>query len=211
MVIVDIITCERSVIMYKKYFAIALISLLTLTASAFAGYFTTLIYTDKTAKNNETNKQSYTQGVNTQVSSANEKAVITEKTEIKKTTIYKVGAEGFKVEVKEKPNSNIIGLDRAKLEEVIKNEGYKLDSFSEERVELIRILENVWPSNKFVLREEGGLVSIYKSSEDGKLQKVETLDVEISVQPEDIQERLKKGLIFETQEEAREKLYELNS
>lgn len=211
MVIMDIITCEGSVIMYKKYFGIALISLITLTASAFAGYFTTLIYTDKTAKNTETKKPSYTQGINAQVSNASEKTVVSEKTEIKKTTVYKIGAEGYKLEVKEEPGLNMIGLDRAALEEVIKKDGYKLDTFSGDKVEMIRIVENVWPPNKFVLREEGGLVSIYKSSEDGKLQNVQTVDLEIGVQPDDIQERLKKGLIFNTQDEAEEKLYELNS
>lgn len=210
MEIMDIITHKRRGIMYKKYFAIALISILTITASAFAGYYTTLIYTDKTAKSDDASKQSYTQGVNAQASS--DKATITDKTVIKKTILYNAGADGVKVESEEKAGLDVVGFDKVKYEESIKKSGFKVSLFTEDKVEITKIENNLYPPNKFILKASGNFVSIYKSTEDGKLQNTgEGMEMEGGSLSEDIGERLKKGLIYETKEEAEEKLEEINS
>ncbi|MCX7951816.1 MAG: hypothetical protein N2594_07685 [Clostridiales bacterium] len=173
----------------KIYLTLGII-LLTV-ASFFTGYFTMQNFVSNKEKKD---------GVTAKTTVNVPTALINDNTEIIKRTKYLKG-RGFVLEEKIKPNDETRGLDKTQAEKYFARQGYKVDTFTSEKVEISKEIDNQWPPNVYLALEYSGKIGIFKTNENGSLQLVEETDVELENLPEQEKVNIKEGIIKQSYEE----------
>lgn len=173
----------------KVYLTLGII-LLTV-ASFFTGYFT--------MQNFISNKQKK-DGVTAKTAVNVPTVLINDNTEIIVRTKYLKG-KGFVKEEKLKVNDETRGLDKTQAENYFARQGYKVDTFTSEKVEISKEIDNQWPPDVYIALEYSGKIAIFKTNENGSMQFIEETDVELENLPEQEQANIKEGIIKQSYEE----------
>lgn len=104
----------------------------------------------------------------------------------------------------EKPEPNMIGLDRKSFEEYVKHNlpGWKMSMFSKEEIHLLNEKDTLC-SKHFIVGEKNGKIAIFTIDEYGKkvIHRI-FKDTTISIITEENQKRLKQGIVVDSEEEA---------
>lgn len=180
--------------------AYVLVLITTIGASYAAGYFTSKRFIDdkikKTAGSNET--------VNTATYMQNQKPVETIKntTKIKQKITYSKG-NTIVITTETNASNDIIGLNKDQAEKHFKQEGLIMVNFSDKEVVVTKDETDKWPPNYYIVKENKGLLTVYKSDENGNLKEspYETYDIKINDLMQSDKEVLTKGMLFENIED----------
>ncbi|WP_041701557.1 BofC C-terminal domain-containing protein [Gottschalkia acidurici] len=120
--------------------------------------------------------------------------------------IYKVKYKecGHEVVKNEKPGDDMIGLNRKEFEKYVEDNfiDWQISSFSREEITLMSEKSTLCP-NHFVVGEMNGKIVIFKINEDGErvVHKI-FKDTTISTLREENREKIKKGIVVDTEEDA---------
>lgn len=180
--------------------AYVLVLITTIGASYAAGYFTSERFIDdkikKTAGSNET--------VNTATYLQNQKPVETIKntTKIKQKITYSKG-NTIVITTETNASNDIIGLNKDQAEKHFKQEGLIMVNFSDKEIVVTKDETDKWPPNYYIVKENKGLLTVYKSDENGNLKEnpYETYDIKINDLMQSDKEVLTKGMLFENIED----------
>lgn len=177
--------------MFNRKIYLTLGIILLTVASFFTGYFTMQNFISNKERKDDVTAKTTIQLPN---------IIINEKTEIIKRTKYLKG-KGFVIEEKIIPNDETRGLDKTQAENYFARQGYKVDIFTSEKVEISKEIDNQWPPNVYLALEYRGKIAVFKTNENGSLQLVEETDVELENLPEQEKINIKEGIIKQSYEE----------
>ena len=112
----------------------------------------------------------------------------------------------------QKPTSELVGLNKDGLEEYLtKNRSdWEIESFSKEKVVLLKQLNKVCP-NHYLVSVNKGCIAIYKYNEDGNKELIKQTDIPINILPIVDQEKLQKGILVNTKKEVNQLLEDYSS
>ena len=191
--------------------AYVLVLITTIGASYAAGYFTSVKFGDRS------NNISKTTGADTTVNTNYVQNLEPVKT-IKKTTIIKqeiTYTKGFPCTITTENNASndIIGSNKEDTEKHFRQEGFIMVKFSDDEVVLTKNVADKWPPNCYIVKEDKGLLTVYKSDENGILAEspYETYDINVNnLMPEE-KEEFTKGMIYENMEKVDGLINDLSS
>jgi hypothetical protein len=195
--------------MFIKKFALFLILASTLVISSFAGYFTGLSYADKTIKSNFDTSPVSVAAETLEIEETPSKVLIGPTTEIVKKHKYVKGLE-FVKEFKEKPSSEILGMDMVSAKEHYNSKGYTVIEFTSDKVIVSKDIDS-WPPECYIVKGENNTITIYRSDTEGNLTKIQDAEATLDILPTQDREEVLKGKIYETMEEVETLLEEYSS
>ncbi len=120
--------------------------------------------------------------------------------------VYKIVYKkcGHELVKRDKPLEDMVGLNRKEFESYAKDKllDWKLSMYSKDEISLISE-KNTLCTNHFVVGETGGNITIFKIDENGDrvIHRI-FKDATISTVREENQERLKQGIVVESEDEA---------
>lgn len=175
----------------KIYYVLVL--LVTLVASFFAGYYTTLKYASRVLDDNKINTKAVAQTMDTKSSD-----LITTSTKILRRDKYIKGVE-YVVQTVDSPSSDILGMDMGAVEKFYKNKGYILLEFNTKQIIISKDIDS-WPPNTYVVKGENDSINIYSVGSNGKLIFQKSTDLRLGDLPDQDKEEIIKGKIYENSE-----------
>lgn len=112
----------------------------------------------------------------------------------------------------QRPTPDLIGLNKDGFEEyLIKNQlDWEIESFSKERVVLLKQINKVCPDH-YLVSVNGGYIAIYKYNEDSEKELIKQTDIPINILPIVDQEKLQKGILVNTKDEVNQLLEDYSS
>jgi hypothetical protein len=199
----DIIFPERRNIMRKNVLPIFIVLSITMVISFAGGYYATKLFT----KNNNVQNENAA-AETTKLLSSND--LVMETTEILKRLTYTVNGATLTRETTEKAPTDILGMDENAASKYFTDKGFVMLEFTSKRV-IIKQDINSWPPKCFIVKENGNVIGIYESDEQGNLKLKENTDIELDELPEEDRADVRKGKIYETLDEVYWLLDEYNS
>jgi hypothetical protein len=191
---VGIINLKGGFIMIQKKFAVILVLTLTLIISFTGGYFATKYY-NKNAENQDSKLTAEAANL------LSNHDLINENTQILKRLTYNKNGTTFTKELKEKPTSDILGMDKVTAEKYFKLRGYNLMGFTPKEVLVKKDIDS-WPPGCFVIKGNNDLIAVYEVDESGNLKLKENTELKLENLPEEDRKEVESGKVFESLDEA---------
>ncbi|SHJ87920.1 hypothetical protein [Tepidibacter formicigenes] len=140
-----------------------------------------------------------------------ENEVILKKDSKLKFTIKYTKCEHVNVKEEKVPDA-VVGFNEKKLKEYIKFNypDWRLISFSEKGVELVKEIDS-YCDKHYEMIEENGYIIIYKYDENGNKNLVEKTEFTVTSLPSIDQEQIKAGLVLDSLEEVNQRLEDFGS
>lgn len=191
--------------------AYVMVLITTIGASYAAGYFTSAKFVNKGNKTGKTAGTGST--VNTAyIQNQNPFETIKGTTKITQKITYTKGVPKTIITTASASN-DIIGLNKSETEKLFKQMGFIMVNFSANEVILTKDETDKWPPNCYIVKEDKGLLTVFKSNENGILAEnpYEAYDIKVdNLMPEE-KEEFTKGRIFENMEEIDSLINDLSS
>ncbi|MFW5649411.1 MAG: BofC C-terminal domain-containing protein [Candidatus Alkaliphilus sp. MAG34] len=153
---------------------------------------------------------SYNIDKNNEIGVTNYNDTISYETQLVYKTLY-TQCEDIIEEV-QRPAFELVGLNKDGLEEyLIENQlDWEIESFTKERVALLKQVNKVCP-NHYLVSVNKGCIAIYKYDEDGNKELVMQTDIPVNILPILDQEKLQKGILVNTRTEVNQLLEDYSS
>lgn len=103
-------------------------------------------------------------------------------------------------ELEEKPDSSVLGMDKAATEKYYKNQGYNLIQFNNYRIILSKDI-TAWPPGRFLLKNNNGVLAVYEINDKSELNLKENTEISVDTLPEEDRDELNIGKIFDSLDE----------
>lgn len=173
-------------------------------------FVTSYIYTFKKAndKDKEASEIAKTK-VSAETLNNDYKIVINNNTKITKINRYTKGM-AFEKKIEEKPDANLIGMDKDEAEKYFKNIGYLMIEFTSKEVILVRE-KNSWCPGAFVVKDNEGYITIYDVDNNSNLIFKENTNMSTNMLPEVDKNEVIKGKTYETMDEVKSLISEYSS
>ncbi|HAZ37110.1 MAG TPA: hypothetical protein DCY71_04580 [Clostridiaceae bacterium] len=171
-------------------------------------FVTSYIYTFKRTNDKEASEIAKTK-VNAETLNNDYKIVINNNTKITKINRYTMGMV-FEKKTEEKPDSNLIGMDKDEAEKYFKNIGYLMIEFTSKDVILVRE-KNSWCPGTFVVKDNEGYITIYDVDNNSNLIFKENTNMSTNMLPEVDKNEVIKGKTYETMDEVKSLISEYGS